>query len=43
MAAPRPFEDTRTDNLEHKLACGALREEIAKLVREELARRKISS
>lgn len=39
MANPRPFEWSNTINLQRKLACGALRSEIAELVRAELAQR----
>src|SRR5258707_508260 len=39
MAGARPFEDSFTGNLHRKLACGALRPEIANLVRAELALR----
>jgi hypothetical protein len=39
MASARPFEYAYVGNLHRKLACGALRPEIAKLVRAELARR----
>ena len=39
MASARPYEGAYTGNLQRKLACGALRPEIADLVRAELARR----
>jgi hypothetical protein len=37
MASARPFEDAFTGNLQRKLACGALRPEIADRIRAELA------
>ncbi len=40
MAGARPFEDCQVDNLERKLACGALRDDVAALVRAELSRRR---
>jgi hypothetical protein len=39
MASARPFEDHYTGNLQRKLRCGALRPDIADLVRAELGRR----
>jgi hypothetical protein len=39
MASKRPFESASTGNLQRKLASGALRPEIADLVRAELFRR----
>jgi hypothetical protein len=39
MSSARPFEHAFTANLQRKLACGALRPEVADLVRAELARR----
>jgi hypothetical protein len=39
MASVRPFEDASTGNLQRKLARGALRAEVADLIRSELIRR----
>jgi hypothetical protein len=39
MAGARPFENCSRINLQLKLECGALRPEIANLVRAELSRR----
>ena len=43
LGGPRPFEYAFIGNLERKLACGALRPEIALLVRNEIALRKGTS
>lgn len=40
MSSSRPFEWTFLGNLERKLACGALRPDVAKLVEREIERRK---
>jgi hypothetical protein len=39
MVGARPFEDSYTGDLQRKLRCGALRPDIADLVRDELGRR----